>query len=289
MAEPGGSGDPADDAADPVAVQRSAVDLQQPFAPGRPAGEQVNQGGVQGDVAVVAELADRDPQPPGAADAADGIGVKVTEFACSQPGAGEELDDETVQGLGVRGGGEQPGGLGVVEEPRERVIGDGHVDGEHRGAAGGVGPVPFDDPVEERPHQPEALADGVARRSAAVAGADAGEPLLVALDVAALDNREPVHAFGGQVAGEAPQGDIGGVDGGGPQRQRDLIEVAPGRIHELGCPLGDGRPVGMPGRAGVVVDYSQGGHGVTAVGVVASIASTARRYSPASQSLARCR
>jgi hypothetical protein len=177
--------------------------------------------------------------------------------------------------------------LGVIEEPRERVIGDGHVDGEHRSAARGVGPVPFDDPVEERPDQPEALTDGVARRWAPGAGAGGGKPLLVALDVAALDSSEAVEAPGDEVLGQASQGHVGGVDGGGPQRQRDLIQVAPRRNHELRSPLGDRRSVGRP-RARVI-DNSQGGHEVTAVVVGASIAATARRYSPASQSFATCK
>jgi hypothetical protein len=100
--------------------------------------------------------------------------------------------------------------------------------------------------------QAETLTEGVARRSASVAGAGGGQPLLVALDVATLDSGEAVATLSDEVLGEAPQGDVGGVDGGRPQRQRDLIQVTPGRIHELGCPLGDGRPVGVPDRAGVI-------------------------------------
>jgi hypothetical protein len=46
-----------------------------------PVAEQLNQSGVQRDVAVVVELADRDAQPPGAADTTDGVGFEVAEFA----------------------------------------------------------------------------------------------------------------------------------------------------------------------------------------------------------------
>jgi hypothetical protein len=95
--------------------------------------------------------------------------------------------------------------LGVVEELGQRVVGDGNVDGEYRGACGRVGPVPFDDPFKEAAGHSEALADGVAGRGAPGVGAGGGEPAFVALDVAAFDRREAVDAFIGEVTDKASQ------------------------------------------------------------------------------------
>ena len=84
---------------------------------GGPVGEQLDELGVQGDVAVVAEFADGDAQPVAVADAHDGVGVEVAEFAGAHPGAGEQFDDESVAGVGGgAGGGHEPGGVAVVEE-----------------------------------------------------------------------------------------------------------------------------------------------------------------------------
>ena len=70
------------------------------FEVGRgPVGEQLDEVGVQRDVAVVAELADRDPQPVAVADQHDRVGGEVAEFAGAQAGAGEQLDDEPVAGI----------------------------------------------------------------------------------------------------------------------------------------------------------------------------------------------
>ena len=84
---------------------------------GGPVGEQGDEVGVQGDVAVVAQLADGDPQPVAVTDEHDGVGVEVAQLTGTQPGAGEDLDDEAVARVGGgAGGGHQPGGVTVVEE-----------------------------------------------------------------------------------------------------------------------------------------------------------------------------
>ena len=49
---------------------------------------------VQRDVAVVVELADRDPQPERRADLHDSVDGEVEQLASANPGAGQELDDE---------------------------------------------------------------------------------------------------------------------------------------------------------------------------------------------------
>ena len=80
---------------------------------------------MQRDVAVVAQLADRHVQPVGGADLHDGIGGEVEELALAQPGAGEKLDGESDERVGVGTGGlQQFGERGVVEEPGQRLIPD---------------------------------------------------------------------------------------------------------------------------------------------------------------------
>ena len=64
------------------------------------AASSVDEVGVQRDVAVVAELADRDAQPVAVADLDDGVGGEVAELAGAQAGAGQQLDDEPVAGVG---------------------------------------------------------------------------------------------------------------------------------------------------------------------------------------------
>jgi hypothetical protein len=85
---PSGTADAGDDTAGFVPVQRAAVVGDQPLVPadvlqvGRgPGGEQLCELGVQRDVAVVAELAQRDPQPVPGADLDDRAGLEAGELA----------------------------------------------------------------------------------------------------------------------------------------------------------------------------------------------------------------
>ena len=124
-----------------------------------PLAEQGDQLRVQGDVAVVAQLAERDPQPVVAADLHDGVGLEIGEFAGAHAGAGEQLDNEAVAWVGAgAGGGHELRGVLVVEEAGQRfgLLRDVAVD--HRVAGRGVGPVPLDDPLEERADHPQPLA-----------------------------------------------------------------------------------------------------------------------------------
>ena len=87
VADPGPLGDPADDAMDGASVERGAVIGDEAAlgadvvgVEGGPVGEQDDEVGVQRDVAVVAQLADRDAQPVGVADLGDGVGGEVAEL-----------------------------------------------------------------------------------------------------------------------------------------------------------------------------------------------------------------
>lgn len=66
------------------------------------------------------------------------------------PGAGEDLDGEAGERIGVlAGGGHQLCGRGVVEEARQRFIRDREVAVEHQLAGRPIGGVPLAETVEE--------------------------------------------------------------------------------------------------------------------------------------------
>src|SRR5258707_909154 len=105
---PGGAADAGDDAADEVPVQRAAVVGDQALVAadvlevGRgPGGEQLDELGVQRDVAVIAELAQRDPQPVPGADEHDRVGVQAGQLAGPHARPGQQFDDEPVAGIGA--------------------------------------------------------------------------------------------------------------------------------------------------------------------------------------------
>ncbi len=129
----GVAGDAAHDASDEVTVEGAAVVGDQSAVAadvvevgGGPLGEQGDEIGVEGDVAVVAQLADGDPQPVAVTDEHDGVGVEVAQLTGAYSGAGEDLDDEAVAWVGGgAGGGHQPGGVTVVEEAGQWLRGGG--------------------------------------------------------------------------------------------------------------------------------------------------------------------
>ena len=117
---------------------------------------------MQRHVAVVAELAERDAQPVAGADEDDGVGFETGELAGPHAGAGQQLDDQAVAGIGAGAGRRhEPGGVAVVEEFRQRVGFVRDVAAEDGVARRGVRPVPLDDPLEERAQRPQPLAMGV--------------------------------------------------------------------------------------------------------------------------------
>ena len=90
---------------------------------------------VQGNVAVVAQLAQRHVQPVGGADLHHGIDCEIEEFTLAQAGAGQEFDTQAHERVGVGAGGlQQFGEGGVVEEAGQRLVADGQVAGEHEHA-----------------------------------------------------------------------------------------------------------------------------------------------------------
>jgi len=103
-----GTADSHDDPADGMAVQRATVVGHQSLMTAdvlevgrRPGGKQRDQVGVQRHVPVGAELAERDPQPVPGPDLHHRAGVQVRELPRAHAGAGEQLDDQPVTGIGA--------------------------------------------------------------------------------------------------------------------------------------------------------------------------------------------
>ena len=61
--------------------------------------EQLDEVGMERNVAIVAELAERYPEPMSVADAHDRASFEIGKLAGSHAGAGEDLDDESVPGI----------------------------------------------------------------------------------------------------------------------------------------------------------------------------------------------
>ena len=126
--------------------------MRSPVGPvvGDPVVEEFFQLRVQGNVAVVVQLADRDPQPVGGADLHDRVDGQFEQFAAADAGAGEQFDDQPGQRIRVgAGGAQQLGRGGVVEEARQRLVDDRQVAGEHQRPHRRVRVAPFGDPGEE--------------------------------------------------------------------------------------------------------------------------------------------
>jgi len=171
-------------------------------------GDELDEDRVQGDVAVVVEFADRDPQPVGVADVDHGVIGEGAEFTGSHPGASQQLDHQPAPRVGVVGeGGHELRRGRVVEELGEWFVGFREVAGEDRHPARCVVVVPVDDPFEERAQQTEAVADRGRSQCRGLLAGSGGEPHLVVLDVAAFDpsDRHTGRVRCGDSAGEEPQ------------------------------------------------------------------------------------
>ena len=86
--------------------------------------DEVDEHRVQRNVAVVVELADRDPEPVGPTQAEHGIVAQCAELAGPHAGARQQLDHESPTPVGVLGqGGHELGGDGVVQKSRQGLVG----------------------------------------------------------------------------------------------------------------------------------------------------------------------
>ncbi len=200
--------------------------------------------GVQRDVAVGVEFADRDVQPIRRADLNDRVDGEVDQFTFAHSGSGQELNGETNEWVGVGSGGdEQFGGSGVVEEAWQRLIEDRRVAGEHQDPSGDVIAAPFTEPFEAGSQRAHMSSDrhfrqcpAATRRSDSGTG---GQVRLVGLDVCAGDVRDAGHVgiVIVQEHRELAQHRLDANDRGWAQRHRDLVQVAEQGARQLGCDL----------------------------------------------------
>ena len=143
VGQPGGGAGLVDHPGDGVPVQRAAVLPRQQQRVRRAhvrAAVVVDQGDqvrVQRQVAVLAELADRDVQPGPGTDLHHGVRAQGGVLADPQPGAQQHLHGDAHEQplVGLRGA-QQFRGAGVVQGPGQRVVLAGQVAGEHRHPGG---------------------------------------------------------------------------------------------------------------------------------------------------------
>ncbi len=275
---------------------------------------------VQGQVAVLVQLADRHVQPGSGADVHESVGGQGGVLADSQAGAQQHFHGDAQQhpGLGL-GGAQQPRGARVVQRLGQGPVLAGQVTGEHRHPGRGVVPATLADPDEEHPQRAQPAGDGgQAQRGPAAAGAG-GQPRLVSLDGGPVDvgHAGQGRGVGEQVGGEAAQRLVGAVEAARARHAGQLGQVCPhgGRdLRQLGgdlVPGRDRRGAAASILGGVEPDRQGGAHrslrnpgsagrspapggGVactpgTPAKTWASMTSAALRYWEASQSSARCR
>jgi hypothetical protein len=233
--QPGCGACPVDHPGDGVPVQRPAVLAGQqeriirPDVGGAVAVDEGDQLGVQRQVAVLAELADRDVQPGPGAYEDDCIGLQAGELADPQASTQQHLDGDPHQHPAVLlGGAQQLGGGGVVEGPGQGMVLAGQVTGEHRHPRRGLVPAPFLDAEEEHPQGAEAVRDRGGGQPRSVLAGAGGQPGLEVLNVAAGDagKRRGQRGRLGQECGERAQRQIRAADAARPQYAGDLLQVA---------------------------------------------------------------
>ena len=115
--------------------------------------------GVQGDVAVRAELTDRNVEPVSRADLDDGVDRQVQELTLTQTGPSQELHRQADERVGVVAGGlQQLGCRGVIQEARQRAVAQWKVTSEHQDAGGDVVASPLGQPSKHVRRQPRCSA-----------------------------------------------------------------------------------------------------------------------------------
>ena len=203
-------------------------------------------------------------------DEHDGVTSQGAELADPQPGAGQHLDDEATDRVGVDGCAHQLRGVGVGEELRERSVRGWEIPVEDQHPPRRVRVAPFRDPFEERPQRAERHPDRrVGQRRPATATRKGRQEPFERFDMAPLDIDQTVD-FGmvrHEPAAEAAQHHLSGRDRCRPQRHGDLIQIAPHRPSQHRSPSGDDVPLRITGTrpTAVVIDgeCSRGGHSPT--------------------------
>jgi hypothetical protein len=203
---------------------------------------------VQREVAVLAELADRDVQPGSGPDEHDCISAEAGELADPQPGAQQHLDGDAHQHPAVGlGSAQEPRGGGVVEGPGQGAVQAGQVAGEHRHPGRRLVPAPFLDAEEEHPQRAKAAGDGGRGQPCLVLPGAGSQPGLEVLDVAAGDGGKRAGWRGclGEEGGERAERQVRAADAAGPQHAGDLVQVMAHRDGDLGDHLSQLLPAGQ--------------------------------------------
>ena len=216
--------------ADPSAALDEQVWLAQTRGTlGDPLVEHLFELGVQGDIAVGAELPERHVQPVRGADLHDRVDGQVEELALAKPGAGEELDREPGERVGMlAGGAQQLGGRGVIDEPGQRLIAARDITGEHQHARGSVLAIPLAQSIEAHAQRAELLGQRDVRESPATHCGPRSEMTLVALDVSAtqIADRGDLGRVRGQPDSELAQDRLDADHRGRSEREAHLPDVS---------------------------------------------------------------
>ena len=184
--------------------------------------------GVQGDVAVRTELADRNVEPVGRPDLDDGIHRQVQEFALTQTGPSEELHRETDERIGVVAGRlQQLGCRGVIQKPRQRLVAQWQVTSEHQDPGGDVVTSPLCKPLEARAQAAEMFGRADFAQVPAACGGASGQLQFVGFDVASGKVRHTGDAciVVGDEDGETPKRSFDAVRRGRAQGEADLLDI----------------------------------------------------------------
>jgi len=234
---------------------------------GDPVVEEVFQLRVQGNVAVVVQLPDRDAKPVGRPDLHHGVDGECEQLAASDAGAGQQLDDQSRQRVRVSAGSPlQFRCGGVVEEPWQRLVGDGQVTDEDQRPGGGVVVAPVGDPVEEAVQVDQRVFDADPVQGLAGATGRLGQQVLLErFDVGPVEvgAAGDLGMGGGQPEAEDAEVVLDVFDRVRPQADLDLVEVAAGGCGEQGrcCrPAGDRHRLWSvrPGESAEVAGVEQG-------------------------------
>ena len=227
--------------------------------------DELHQVRVQRQVAVLAQLPDRDVKPGCGTDLHDRVGGQAGELTDPKPGAQQYLDGHAhQQPLVVVCSSEQFCGGGVVEGLGQWVVLSGQVTGKHRHPRRCLVPAPFVDADEEHPQGAEPVRQRGIRDPCLVLTRSCSQPRLVVLDVATphLPGAGDLRGSLDQERGEGAQSEVGAGHAAWSEHARDLAEVAAHRVHDLRAhpellPAGQQqRPAHSVLRSGAVIGWS---------------------------------
>ena len=184
--------------------------------------------GMQGDVAVRAELADRHVQPVGRANLDDGVDRQVQELALAKTGPSEELHRQADERVRVVAGRlQQLGCRGVIEETWQGAVAQWKVTSEYQDPGGDVVASPLRQPLEACAEAAEMLSQADSAQVPATCGGAFGQMQFVDLDVPTGKVRHAGDAciVPGDKDGKSPKRSLDAVHRGRAQGEADLLDI----------------------------------------------------------------